>query len=127
MVSNLGETKLVIDNLLDPNENKKMILDLDQDEKFVCFVEFNSFQDIGFFPTNLDIECCSKFLFVTSPRMHSKDYGKGTFNCLNLLLIDPYYETANVVLFKSVSFIDNELLIYGDRIVKACIQSSKKM
>lgn len=43
MVSNLGETKLAIDNLLDPNENKKMILDLDQDEKFVCFVEFNSF------------------------------------------------------------------------------------
>ena len=29
MVSNLGETKLVIDNLIDPNENKKMILDLD--------------------------------------------------------------------------------------------------
>ena len=29
MVSNLGETKLVIDNLLDPNENKKMILDID--------------------------------------------------------------------------------------------------
>lgn len=121
MVSNLGETKLIIDNLLDPKENKKMILDLDKDEKFVCFVEFNSFQDIGFFPKNLDIECCSKFLFITSPRMHSKDFGKASMNCLNLLLIDPYYETANVVLFKSVSYIDPSLLNHGDRIVKACI------
>ena len=53
--------------------------------------------------------------------MHSKDYGKANLNCLNLLLIDPYYETANVVLFKSISYIDTDLLNHGDRIVKAFI------
>lgn len=127
MVSNLGETKLVIDNLLDPKENKKLILDLDQDEKFVCFVEFNSYQDLGFFPQNLDIECCAKFLFVTSPRLHSDGFGEPEQNNLNLLLVDPYYEKANVALFKSTSYLDTFLLDRGDRIVKACVQSSKKM
>jgi hypothetical protein len=104
-----------------------LILDLDPEEKFICFVEFNSYQDLGFFPVNLDIECCAKFLYVTTPRLHSEVFGKSVHNCLNLLLIDPYYEKANVALFKSVSYIDNYLLDRGDRIIKACVQSSKKM
>jgi hypothetical protein len=121
MVSNLGETKLLIDNLLDPKENKKLVLDLELDEKFICFVEFNKFEDLGFFPENLDIECCSKFVYITQPRLHSDSFGSAHHNHLNLLLIDPYYEKANVALFKSFSHIDQWALERGDRIVKACV------
>ena len=42
------------------------ILELKEDEKFVCFIKFNAFQDIGFYPKDLKIECCSHIAFLTS-------------------------------------------------------------
>ena len=65
------------------DDPKEFILQLDKDEFFLSFVEFNSFTDIGFFPDYLHIECCTTFLFLTRNGCKVK---------MNLLLIDPYYQ-----------------------------------
>jgi len=43
-------------------------VDIEKDERFLGFVEFNSFEDIGFYPTNLKIECCTSFMFMTTTK-----------------------------------------------------------
>jgi len=58
------------------------------EEKFVCFVSFNQFEDIGFYPVGLRVECCSHFAYLTT----SKNTVDIKYNRLNLLLIDPFYE-----------------------------------
>ena len=65
------------------NNPKEYILKLDKNEKFLSFVEFNCFTDIGFFPNYLSIECCSCFLYLT--KKCCKIY-------MNLLLVDPYFD-----------------------------------
>lgn len=47
-------------------EKRMYLLELDPNEKFVCWLNFNSFADIGFYPNNLKIECCSHFAFMTT-------------------------------------------------------------
>jgi hypothetical protein len=88
----MGERKLIIDDLLDPKQERKYILDLDHNDRFQGFIDFNSYGDIGFFPENLDIECCAKILFLTTARVHTGDFGNKKKNNLNLLLIDMYHE-----------------------------------
>ena len=91
MVHNLGESKLIIDVILNPASKRKLVLDLDPEEKFVGFVEFKSYEDIGFYPKHLNIECCSKFLYMTAGRVNGiSKIGQITKNKINLLLIDPY-------------------------------------
>ena len=64
---NLGENKLEIININNVDgEIKSYIYNMQKDEKFVCFVDFNQFEDIGFYPEHLRIECCSFFLFLTT-------------------------------------------------------------
>jgi len=41
------------------------VLDIPPEERFVSFVEFNKFLEIGFFSDVLSIECCSHFCFMT--------------------------------------------------------------
>jgi hypothetical protein len=48
-------------------EKKMYILPLKKNEKFVCFLNFNSFEEIGFYPDeNLKIESCSHFAYMTT-------------------------------------------------------------
>lgn len=61
-----------------------------RDEKFVCFVNFNQFEDIGFYPVGLRIECCSHFAYLTTGKGNYA--GNIQYNRLNLCLIDPFYE-----------------------------------
>ena len=46
-------------------EPTQYILELENNEKFLTFVKFNSFEDIGFFPEFMRISCCSSILFLT--------------------------------------------------------------
>jgi hypothetical protein len=66
IVYNLGDSKLVLQNTLLMDDKKCYILELPKEDKFVGFVKFNQFEDIGFYPKNLSIECCSHFLFMTT-------------------------------------------------------------
>lgn len=87
MVYNLGESKLVIQNILRIGSKRTFILNLDEDTKFVSFVHFKKFEDAGFFIDDLRVECCSHFLYMT--RAENGDQAE---NKLNLLLIDPFFE-----------------------------------
>ena len=73
------------------------ILELKEDEKFVCFIKFNAFQDIGFYPKDLKIECCSHIAFLTSGI--GKNSGNMKQNRLNLILMDPFFSDTQVARF----------------------------
>jgi hypothetical protein len=47
---NLGDNKIVLQNTYQTEEKKKYILNIAEDEKFVCWLKFNQFEDIGFYP-----------------------------------------------------------------------------
>ena len=67
IAQNLGEKKLEVININNVSgETKSYIVNIPKKEKFVCFVDFNQFEDIGFYPKNLRIECCSFFLYMTT-------------------------------------------------------------
>ena len=68
---------------------KKYILQVQRDEKFVCWLHFNQFEDIGFYPHGLRIECCSHFAFLTTGQ--GAKTGKTMENKINLILMDPFY------------------------------------
>lgn len=97
-------------------------MNLPSDERFVSFVDFNSFTDIGFFPKHLRIECCSHFLFLTTSR--GNDLQNDQKNRLNLLLLDPFYSEIQVALFKANSYIDNTMFKKCDFPVKCCVQAN---
>jgi hypothetical protein len=101
------------------DEKKKYILKLLPDEKFVCWINFNQFSDIGFFPKDLRIECCSHFAFLTTGQ--DKSQGKLSKNQINLILMDPFYIETNLAHFKSSSFYDNGIFDNCDTIIKSCI------
>jgi hypothetical protein len=63
---NLGDSKIVLQNTLQLDSKRKYIIPMKSDEKFVCFVTFNQFEDIGFYPVGLRVECCSHFAYLTT-------------------------------------------------------------
>jgi len=54
-------------------KRKVHILDIHPEERFISFVEFNLYEDIGFYPENLSIDCCSCFLFLTTKKDKSQN------------------------------------------------------
>jgi hypothetical protein len=102
---NLGDNKVILQNTL--QSNKQFILNMDSDEKFLCFLEFNQFADIGFYPKSLRIECCSHFAYLTVGKGDSA--GQLLKNRVNLVLCDPFYENTTVSHFKSSFFFESEL------------------
>ena len=59
---------------------------MEPDEKFVCFLKFNRYEDMGFFSEDLRIECCSSFAYMT----RKDDKYKYSGNKINILLVDPF-------------------------------------
>lgn len=88
---NLGDSKVLIQNVQQKGGHKIFILDMPKNERFENFVSFQSYGDIGFDPAGLNIELCSHFLFVT----HDKNNHKKLANRLNLLLLDPFSGPKN--------------------------------
>lgn len=97
------------------------ILPMLENEQFIGFVDFNSYQEIAFNPINLRIECCSNFLFLTR---RENEYGR-FLNHLNLLLLDPFDEKLDAAIFTSSTVIDNELYNNSDMIIKSVIQNNR--
>ena len=69
---------------------RNYIVNLHPDEKFVCFLQYNQFEDIGFYAKGLRIECCSQFAILTAGKGPSA--GHIHKNRINLIVIDPFYE-----------------------------------
>jgi hypothetical protein len=82
---NIGLFKMIIQNTL--GNGTQYVLELNQHEAFMSFVQFNTFKDIGFNPGDLDIAGNSHFAFLTFD-------GKTEVLSLNLLFIDIYHETC---------------------------------
>lgn len=85
-------------------KKKVHILELSPNEKFVTFVQFNRYNDIGFYPDDLNIDCCSRFYFITTKRYKNPDERDST--TFNLLLVDPFHSNIQVAIFRSTSYID---------------------
>jgi hypothetical protein len=62
-----------------------MILHIPDEEKFMGFIEFNSFFDVGFKPTGLSTNTSTKFAYLTVNDVTQK-------MVVNLLIIDPYFD-----------------------------------
>jgi hypothetical protein len=112
---NLGDSKICLQNTLQIERKQKYILNLNQDERFVCFLQFNQFEDIGFYPKGIRIECCSHFAYLTTGRgQYAGDISR---NRINLLVVDPFYEEIQVGLFRSSTFYDGEIFVENDSII----------
>ena len=96
---------------------KSYILDLLPGDEFVAFVQFKTFRDIGFFPDDLKIECCSHFLFITQ----NDNFHNGQGNRFNLLLVDPFYKEFQAAWFRSSSYYDDEILQNGEFVQNAIV------
>jgi len=94
---NIGIRRLAFMNIQNRDVPEQHIVELDKDESFLSFLYFKSFEDIGFYPGHLRIECCSSFLYLTL---------KDNIVRMNLLLLDPFYEELQIALFKSSHVID---------------------
>ena len=89
IAQNLGDQRILLINKEMKKKKKVHILELDPNEKFVTFVQFNRYNDIGFYPKGLNIDCCARFYFITTKRYKTPD-DIDTSN-FNLLLLDPYH------------------------------------
>lgn len=101
---------------------RKYLLKLKPGERFVAFLQFNRYEDIGFFPTGLRVECCSSFAFMTAGA--GPNAGDVEFNRINLILMDPFYERTQVAHFRSSTYYDNEVFLAGDTLVKSVVQAT---
>ena len=60
---NIGIKRLVIQTYLD--KANRMIYNLQENESFIDFIQFNKLEDLGFNDKGLKIEACSRFAFLT--------------------------------------------------------------
>ena len=88
----------------------------------MTFVQFNRYEDIGFFPTGLRVECCSSFAFLTAGA--GSNAGDPQHNRINLVLIDPFFQRTQMALFKSSTYFDNEVFEAADTLVKSVVQAT---
>ena len=75
-------------------------MELPEDENFINFIEFNDLEDLGIEASDLKIETCSRFAFLTED-LHEKMR-------INVLLVDPYHEESEICLFRSNMVFDIE-------------------
>ena len=95
---------------------------MEPDEKFVCFIQFNKYEDLGFFTEDLRIECCSHFAYMT--RQEDK-LNKYLGNRINILLVDPFCTHFQAALFKSYTNFDNAFYNEGDFVMKSVVQCNR--
>ena len=71
---------------------KNMVYQIPKGYVFMDFIEFNGLDDLGFDSQDLKIEACSRFAFLT---LHERTQRM----LVNIMLIDPYYDTIQIALF----------------------------
>ena len=85
------------------------------------FVSFNHYHDIGFYPKDLNLECSSRFAFITTCSAPNSAVFK---NKLNLLIIDPYPDQIQVALFTSNYYYDHSIFNMNDFLKVNIVQSN---
>ena len=105
-------------NQQDHEDPKQYILELDEDEAFICFLDFNKYEDFGFYPDAMRIYGCSQILFASKigERVH-----------ISLILYDPFYEQPQIAVLRSSNFIPfKKFNCEEDLVYRASIVPSKK-
>jgi hypothetical protein len=115
---NVGQQKIFVQSTLKIKAKETLILEIPPEERFLSFVQFNKFMDIGFYPDLLNVECCAHICYMTAG-INSMNNGS---NRIYLLLIDPLYPEVHALLFKSLSVFDNEVLDGNDTILRTVAQ-----
>lgn len=91
---------------------------MQEDESFICFVDFNHYEDFGFYPDAMRIYGCANVLFAS--KIGSKVH-------LSLLLFDPFYEKPEIAFLRSSHFIDFDKFNFEeDLIYNAAMAPTKK-
>ena len=78
-----------------------LIYEIPNDERFTCFVNFNEIKDLGFKPYDLKMEASTSMVFITSNRKTRRE-------AINIMIIDPYYESFQISLFQSSSYFNTK-------------------
>jgi len=118
VVYNLGLKKILIQSCI--GVRKQLVYELPSNQSFVNFIEFNNLDDIGFYPGNLRIQCCSVFAFLTQSTTSQN------MN-VNLLIVDPYYSDIQIAIFKSTKLISLPThKKYQDIVIKSVMYSTRK-
>lgn len=99
IVCNIGLEKLIIQNRL--GQKASYIYDIMNNEHFAGFVQFQSLHSLGFNQRKMNLEACSRIVFLTRERETDRLF-------VNILFIDPYHEQCQIVLFKSRKFFKQE-------------------
>jgi len=88
----------------------------------VSFVEWNHFEDFGFYGDNLRIEASSFIVYLTK-----KTGKKGGDVHLNFMIVDPFYQNIQIAIFKSTKIFakDPKNLKLEDCLVKTIMYCTK--
>lgn len=95
LVYNIGYDRIIIQEIL--GMHNSYIYSMPENEQFFGFVKFEKVESIAFITKNLNMEASSMFVFLTKNK-------KTNLIKMNTMLIDPYYDSINIVLFKSNKF-----------------------
>ena len=91
---------------------------MEKNESFICFIDFNAYEDFGFYPDAMRIYGCANILYAS--KIGSKVH-------LNLVLFDPFYENPEIAHLRSTHYIDFEKFNYEeDLIYFAAMAPTKK-
>jgi hypothetical protein len=91
---NVGQNKLIFKNTL--KDGASFVLEIPKSERFRSFANFNTFEDLGFFPNELNIEMCTNLVYLT------QETGQEAL-IVNILLMDPYYDVCQIALLRSTT------------------------
>ena len=115
---NLGIHKIAIFNQQCHEDPKQYILELEEEEAFICFLDFNKYEDFGFFPDAMRIYGCSQILYAS--KLGDKVH-------INLVLYDPFYAQPEIAILRSSKFIPfKKFNCEQDLVYRASIVPTKK-
>lgn len=83
MMHNIGLNRLIIQTYI--GESRLMVYDLPKREKFIDFIDYNTYNDFGFKTDGLRIEASSCIPFITIDSHKERIL-------LNVMMVDAYYD-----------------------------------
>ena len=95
MMYNLGLQKIVVQMFI--GQHNQMIYKIPKTDKFLSFVNYHNFDDLGFKTDGLYLDGCSKFAYLTLNELTQKIF-------VNIMMIDPYFVEPQILHWKSSAF-----------------------
>ena len=102
------------------NEYKTLVYQIPNKQKFIDFISFNNYTDLGFRDTDkLAFEGCSRFAILTED-----NFGR---MYITIMLIDPYYSEPEIAFLSSAMFFQQyNHPQFQDIVIKSIIYTSNE-